>query len=216
MSGSGDREARGMSGSGGTASPRPVGRRPGDPEETKATILAAARRLFGEVGFERATIRAIAEAAEVDPALVIHHFTNKKKLFVAAHELPLDPSEVFAGLADIAPEERGRHLARVYVSMMATSDSSALSLLRAAATNEDAARMLREFVTDAILSHASWLAPGPDGERRLALAGAQLIGLVFAGQLVRIEAIGSATLDELVDAVGPVIQRYLDGTSATM
>jgi AcrR family transcriptional regulator len=200
-----------MSGSGRTLAARPVGRRPGDPEETKATILSAARRLFGDVGFDRATIRSIAEEAEVDPALVIHHFSNKQKLFVAAHELPFDPTEVFADLAEVAPEERGHHLARVYLSMMAMPESPAVSLLRAAATNEEAARMLREFVADAILSHASWLSPGPGGERRLALAGAQLIGVVFARQLVRIDAVESATLDELIDAVGPVIQRHLDG-----
>ena len=74
--------------------PRQVGRRPGDPAVTRRAILGAARDRFGSVGFDRATIRAIATQADVDPALVIHHFKNKQQLFVAAHELPLNPGEL--------------------------------------------------------------------------------------------------------------------------
>lgn len=40
----------------------------------------AAIDLFGRVGFERATVRDVAAAAEVSPALVIHHFSSKDGL----------------------------------------------------------------------------------------------------------------------------------------
>ena len=42
------------------------GRRPGDPEITRRAILDAARGAFSEHGYEKATIRSIAEAAGVD------------------------------------------------------------------------------------------------------------------------------------------------------
>jgi AcrR family transcriptional regulator len=48
---------------------------------TEGRILDAARALFAEVGFERATIRAVARAAEVDPALVMQYFGSKQELF---------------------------------------------------------------------------------------------------------------------------------------
>ncbi len=195
---------------------RPVGRRPGDPEDTKADILDAARRLFGEVGFDRATVRAIAELADVDPALVIHHFTSKQKLFLAAHEIPFDPDELLDEVEQLPPEQRGVGLARLYLTALLAPGSPGLSLLRTAATNDDAARMLNEFVSHALLDRAERLAPGPDGRRRLALAGAQLVGVVFGRSILALEPLADADVDDLVAAVGPVIQHHLDrsGTEA--
>lgn len=194
------------------STPRPVGRRPGDPEDTKSTILDAARQLFSEVGFDRATIRAIAARADVDPALVIHHFGSKQRLFVAAHELPFDPADLLADVSDLPSAERGAHIARLYLTMMESQSAPALSLLRAAATNDAAATMMKEFITTSFIAHASTLARGPDGPRRLALAGAQLIGVAFGRLVLELEPLASATIEQLVDTVGPVIQRYLDET----
>ena len=58
-------------------------------ETTKAAILGAARERFAADGYERATIRAIAGDAEIDPALVIRYFGNKEKLFAAAANFDL-------------------------------------------------------------------------------------------------------------------------------
>ena len=51
---------------------------------TEAGILQEARRLFAEEGFERATIRAVAQRTGVDPALVMQYFGSKEGLFAAA------------------------------------------------------------------------------------------------------------------------------------
>ena len=53
-------------------------------KRTEAAILDAARALFAETGFERATIRAVASRAGVDPALVMQYFGSKEGLFAAA------------------------------------------------------------------------------------------------------------------------------------
>ena len=58
-------------------------------EETKAVILAAARERFAESGFERATIRAIAADANIDPSMVMRYFGNKDQLFAAAADFDL-------------------------------------------------------------------------------------------------------------------------------
>ena len=63
------------------------GRRPGE-SGTREAILTAARGAFAELGYDRATIRGIAAVAEVDPALVLHYFTSKERLFGAALEIP--------------------------------------------------------------------------------------------------------------------------------
>lgn len=94
---------------------------------------------------------------------------------------------------------------------MTESDSSpARSLLRAAATNDEAASMLREFITSTFIAQAPLLANGPDGPRRLALAGAQPVGVVFGRHVLKLEPLSTATVEELSIGIGPVIQHYLD------
>jgi AcrR family transcriptional regulator len=59
----------------------PRGRRPG-PTETREDILDAARDLFSQQGYEKASMRAIARRAKVDPALIVHYFSSKEGLLV--------------------------------------------------------------------------------------------------------------------------------------
>lgn len=197
-----------MSGEDHPAARRP-GRRPGDPEQTRRTILDAARRTFAEVGFERATIRSIAAIADVDPALVIHHFDDKRRLFVAAHELPADPHEVIHRIATLPLEVRGEAITRLFLEVLAAPGSSAFSLLRAAATNEDAATMLREFITDALLANASLVVDGDDAEFRLALVSGHLVGLVVNRTIIGLPVLAGRSVDDIVATVAPVVQSYL-------
>lgn len=187
------------------------GRRPGDPEVTRRAILAAAREAFAARGFERATIRTIASLAGVDPALVHHHFGSKQELFVAALELAINPAEMIIGLAEMPVERRGEEIVRIYLTMLGTPT---ISLVRAAATNEAAARMLREFLQEALLSNAASLIDLPDARLRLSLVGSHMIGVVFARTIVGIPEIRDLEFEELVAALGPTIQRYLTDPAA--
>ncbi len=74
-----------------------TGRRAGD-SGTREAILQAARAQFAERGYDGATIRAIAAAAAVDPALVHHFYGSKESLFAAAMQLPVIPSEVISAV----------------------------------------------------------------------------------------------------------------------
>ena len=93
-----------------------TGRRAGD-SGTKAAILAAARAQFAAHGYDGATIRAIAAAAGVDPALVHHFYGSKESLFAAVMQLPVVPGETARARrsrpasADPA-ESLGEHLVR--------------------------------------------------------------------------------------------------------
>jgi AcrR family transcriptional regulator len=51
-------------------------------DETKQRIIESATTLFGEVGYTRATTRAIAERAGVNEVTVFRHFRNKKNLLL--------------------------------------------------------------------------------------------------------------------------------------
>src|SRR5689334_9912912 len=74
--------------------------------ETKAVILAAARQRFAESGYERATIRAIAADANIDPSMVMRYFGNKDQLFAAAADFDLQ-------IPDLSDIDRDQHGARL-------------------------------------------------------------------------------------------------------
>lgn len=188
---------------------RKPGRRPGNPEVTRRSILGAAREVFLEAGFERATIRRIAARADVDPGLVHHHFGSKVSLFAAAHELPFDPEHLVEAVVAGPVESLGERLARFYVTVVGTPLSPAVSMIRSAATNDTAARMLREFIEDILLGHADRLARAPESRLRVALAGSHMIGLVFARSLVGVAELRDADDEALIAAVAPVLQHYL-------
>src|SRR5919198_2221378 len=86
------------------------GRRPGG-GDTRAAIAGAARALFAEGGYDRTSIRAVAAAASVDPALVMHFFGSKQKLFVETMAVPFDAAAVAAELATGDRASVGQRLA---------------------------------------------------------------------------------------------------------
>jgi len=85
------------------------GRRGGD-SGTREAILAAARARFGDLGYDRTTIRGIAADAGVDPALVHHFYGTKESLFAAAMRLPLNPGDVVDAVLKAAPDDQGQEL----------------------------------------------------------------------------------------------------------
>jgi AcrR family transcriptional regulator len=48
---------------------------------TRANILRAAQARFASDGYHKATIRAIAAAADIDPSMVMRYYGNKAALF---------------------------------------------------------------------------------------------------------------------------------------
>ncbi len=81
------------------ADSRRTGRRPGA-SDTREQIAVAARTQFAEQGYERATFRAIAAAAGVDPALVVHFYGSKEELFRQVMVLPPAIADGLERLAD--------------------------------------------------------------------------------------------------------------------
>jgi AcrR family transcriptional regulator len=186
---------------------RRPGRRPG-PTETREAILVAARELFAEKGYDGASARAIARAAEVDPALVHHFFGNKEGLFVAAMEFPFDPAQLLPHVVAGPRAEIGERLVRVFVSVWGDPRlrGQAIALLRSAATSERGAAMLREFAASALMAR---VAEGVGVSRlQINAAAGQMIGVMILRYVLAVEPIASATEDELVELLAPTLQRY--------
>jgi AcrR family transcriptional regulator len=189
-----------------------TGRRPGK-SVTRESILEAARGAFAQAGYDRATIREIAAAAGVDPALVHHYFRDKEALFVAAMELPFDPDMILAALTDGEPERTGERVASLLLLLWDNTETRnpLIALVRSAVSHEDAARMLREFLAAAIFTRVAKELGMPDARLRASLVVSQIIGLVIARYIVRVEPLASVPRATLVAAIAPTIQRYLTG-----
>ena len=187
-----------------------TGRRPGD-SGARTAILDAARAAFAAHGYSGASIRAIAGAAEVDPALVHHYFGTKSELFAAAMSLPLDPSQVLPGVLAGDPAGAGERLVRFFLSVWEEPASRApiLALIRSALTHEDAAEMLRGYVADALVASIGQTVEGPEAELRATLAVAQLLGMAMGRYLLRVEPLVSADVETLVRRLAPVLQQHL-------
>jgi AcrR family transcriptional regulator len=192
-----------------------AGRRPGS-GATRARILAAARTSFGELGFDATTIRGVAGRAEVDSALVHHYFGSKQQLFVAAMDFPVELPSVIPGLLAGPPDELGRRIAAYALDLWETPGTRPLmlGLLRSATTDEVAAGMLRDMLAQGPFAAMARAANQPDADLRATLVGSQLVGLAMARYIVRAEPLASAPREVVVDALGPTLQRYLEGELA--
>jgi AcrR family transcriptional regulator len=187
-----------------------TGRRPGA-GGTRETILEAARAAFASVGYERATIRAIARAADVDPALVHHYFGTKEDLFIAAMELPINPAEAVRAILADGLEGAGERLVRFFLSVWddPANQPALMSMFRAALTNERAAMAMREFASGAIIGAVAEAVRGRDARLRASLIGSHMLGMAFLRYGGRLEPLASATPDRIVSLLAPRIQSYL-------
>jgi AcrR family transcriptional regulator len=190
-----------------------TGRRPGN-QDTREAILAAAREAFANRGFDAASIRSIAAAAGVDPALVHHYFGTKDQLFLDAMQAPLDPAEAVSTVLSQGPDGAGERLARMMLGMWdSPAGSAALAVLRSAVSNDMIARMLREFVTHRILKRISKEIGGDqtEGVLRGNLVASQVAGIVMLRYVIKIEPMASLPAESIVALIGPTLQRYLTG-----
>lgn len=189
------------------------GRRPGNPD-TQGQILEAASREFASRGYDSATIRGVATAAGVDPALVLHYFGTKEQLFVATLHVPVNPAAIVRGILD--DTEPGQMGERLIATMLGVWDATAhrnplIAVLRSVAGEGPVADTVRQFIERSIIAAFAERLPGPEPQLRAVLIGSQVAGLLLARYVVRLEPLASADPRRLAAIYGPTIQRYAYG-----
>lgn len=189
-----------------------VGRRPGKPD-TRQEILDAARQEFAAAGYDGATIRVIAATAGVDPALVMHYFGSKDRLFAASLEFPVNPRDLIREMASGRPEGFGE---RVVGTLVDTWDGIAdrsplIAALRTAMGTGPVADTLRQYVATSIVGSFTALLESEDASFRGVLIGTQVAGLLIGRYILEIEPLAAADRESLIAAYGPTIQRYAYG-----
>jgi AcrR family transcriptional regulator len=174
-------------------------------DATRAAIRTAARERFAADGYERATIRAIAADAGIDPAMVIRYFGTKERLFVAAAEFELRLPDV-----DSVPRDQvGMLLARHFLTHW-EHDESLTALLRSAVTHPAAADRMREIFTGQVVGLAARLCPDPaQAPARAGLAASQILGAALCRFVLHLPPVVQMSRDELVHWLGGTLQHYL-------
>ena len=189
---------------------RRSGRRPG-PSGTREAIRAAAARQFAERGYDRTSLRSIAAEAGVDPALVAHFFGSKHKLFVEVVELPFDPAAAVRAVFAGDSEGVGARVAQFLLALLEDPEGQRrmVGLARAAASEPEAARMVRELLTREVFTRVIEAMGVEDAEFRSSLVNSQAVGLLMARYIVRTEPLASLPPDVVAAAIAPTLQRYL-------
>jgi AcrR family transcriptional regulator len=180
-------------------------------DATRAAILRAARVRFADDGYQRATIRAIAADAAIDPSMVMRYYGSKERLFAAAVDIDLRMPDVSA----LPPDRLGPELVRHWVHRWEQDPSGdvLLTLLRSAATDETVAERVRAIFQEQIMPIVRRLAGGDEAEaaQRAGLLATQMLGLALCRHILRIPPVAAMTTETVVERVGATIQRYLTG-----
>jgi hypothetical protein len=86
-----------------------------------------------------------------------------------------------------------------------------VGIVRAAATEHEAAHLVRELVAARIVGAISAALATPDAGLRANLVASQMVGLIMARHVIRVEPIASLPPDALIKAIAPNLQRSLTG-----
>lgn len=172
-------------------------------EKTKAAILSAARERFASVGYEAATIRAIAADAGIDPAMVMRYYGSKDRLFAAAAEFDLR----FPDLSGVDRTRIGEAVVGHFLDRW-EDDEALVLLLRTSTTNAEAAQRMRQIFVAQLAPMVQTLVPG-DAATRAGLVATQILGLALCRYVLKVPPVAAMTREDVLTWIGPTLQRYL-------
>ncbi len=185
--------------------------RPRGKTDTRNLILATARRMFADAGYDKTSVRDVSAAAGVDPAMIRHYFGSKAELFRATMGWPFEPADIASRITGGGRDQIGERLTRVFFEAWEHPDSRAplLAILRGAATHQESATLVRQFIQGEVYSQIAAGLDEPDAELRVDLAMSQLLGIAFLRHILQVDPIASTPVDELIRRVAPVIRSHL-------
>lgn len=186
------------------------GRRQGEPVSREA-VLSAAKQRFAVEGYEKTTLRAIANDAHVDPSMVIYLFGSKAELFRESLRLIIDPDVLVATLAE-GEGDIGTRMVRTYLDIWEHPDTGAsmVAMLQSATSNPDAHEAFRGFMQNYVLTAVSdALGGGDDAPLRAMLAATNLVGTAILRYVMRVPPLATLPAEDVVTLIAPSVTRYL-------
>jgi len=174
----------------------------------REAILEAARTRFAADGYDRATVRAIAADARVDPSMVMRYFGSKKQLFARTAEFDLRLPDLTT-----VPPERVGHVLAAHLLDRWEGDSALQILLRTSTTDADAAERMRAIFAGQLAPQIAALTGDPTTvATRAGLVATQALGTALCRYVLRLPPVVAMTPAEIVTWIAPTLQRYLTGT----
>ena len=184
-----------------------------DPEEqtrsakTKARIVQAATGLFAELGFERTTVRLVAQAAQIHPSMVMRYFGSKEALFIASVSFDLR----LPNLASTARKQIGQVLVRHFLSRWEESagNNDLPALLRIALTHPAGKERLAAIFEEQLVPALQRFLSAKQARQRAALIATQTLGLALTRYVLQLPAVVALSPEEIIEEIGTTIQHFL-------
>ncbi len=188
---------------------------------SREAVLTAAKLRFATDGYEKATLRAIADDARVDPAMVLYLFGSKADLFRESLNLIMVPDALVAALTGSADDDPdiGIRMVRTYLRIWESPETgpTMVSMLQSATSNPDAHDAFRGFMQNYVLSAVSGVLGGGEQARlRAMLAASQLVGVAVLRYVMKIPPLATLSDDGLVRLIAPTVTRYLTADVAEL
>jgi AcrR family transcriptional regulator len=184
-----------------------------DPEGRRRDVLAAARRLFASKGYAQTSIRAIAAAADVNPALVITYFGGKEALFMEVVGRFTISAEALSG----GTGGMGARLARMYVDRWENmaDDDPWPALARSAVSHEASRELLRSALAEQYAPLREVLGDSDEGRARMAMVQCLIGGMIMDRYIYALEPVRSLPAAAFEAALAAALQHALSGPLAS-
>lgn len=174
---------------------------------TETAVLAAARRQFGEVGYERTSIRGVAAEAGIDPALVMQLFTSKERLFSAAAASGVEVDQLTSATRGDLAQVAAAHLFGDFEDPVRRSAAEAL--LRSCLTHPGAGAALRDEVMAPAQAAVAAAIGSDDQELRAAILNACTLGVTIARYLLQDPVLAQADRRDVETILRPALEAII-------
>ena len=188
---------------------------------SRDAVLSAAKERFATEGYEKATLRAIAQDARVDPSMVLYLFGSKEELFRESLRLIIDPEVLVAALTGAADDDPdiGARMVRTYLRIWEAPATAASmrAMLQSATSNSHAHDAFRGFMQNYVLTAVSDVLGGGEQARlRAMLAASQLVGTALLRYVMQVPPLATLSVDEVVRLIAPTVTRYLTADASEL
>jgi AcrR family transcriptional regulator len=185
-------------------------------ERRVASLLDAAGRVFGEVGYHAATTNAIAAEGKVSPATLYQFFPNKEAIadaLVARYAMDLAKEERAADIQELASaplEEAIRQLTGVVIEFH--RKHPAFRTLYAEAPLSKGTLEQKHLLSQTFIDHLSEVlrARNPKLDKQEAPWSAEIVLTALIGFLPAIARRKASARSRTIDALNQMLVRYLE------
>lgn len=179
-------------------------RRPYDAAATRQALLEAARAVFDEVGYDRATTREIGERADVDPALIVRYFDSKEGLFLAAiaevtgeeEQLDFAPQALMTSLVERWDERGHSPISRALASPVLTDE-----------VRQQVCAVIRERLLGQLTEELGERGVA-EPELRAELLIAMALGIAMTRANGTLQTLAAAPREQVLASLRPIVEAF--------